>query len=310
MNPVLRATKKLVSNWGSGPNQVFGLDVGLRSDGRRLVLPYPELPHIMIAGLTGSGKSSIINALLYALAGIPNVAILGVDMKRVELTPWRDRLTMLACNGAAVDRMLGSLRAEIERREELLQSIGERKWRSGLGPWLVVVIDEFAELSVADLNRLIEATKAESTPASDKELNALLRASRNQLGLRSGILESFARKCRALGVTLVVATQYPTGDVIDTQVRSQFEIRFMCRVGSKEQVKVCLGNGMEDQVDVKDLSPHQRGSFILAGLETRPLTCRAAWIDDDTVNQQVTETAHLRVDPSTLFDEGPAHDVA
>ncbi len=42
--------------------RVQGLDIGLRSNGQRLVLPYPKLPHVLIAGLTGSGKSSIINA--------------------------------------------------------------------------------------------------------------------------------------------------------------------------------------------------------------------------------------------------------
>lgn len=278
-----------------------GLDIGLRSNGQRLVLPYPRLPHILIAGLTGSGKSSIINALLYALAGMANVAIVAVDMKRVELSPWTPRLSVLAVDGSGVDWVLMQLRAAIERREQLLQELGEREWRPELGPWLVFLVDEFAELTVADLNRLIEATQAEQTTQADNAVHAMMRRARSSLGIRSGILESFARKCRALGVTIVVATQYPTADVVDTQVRSQFSLRFMCRVSSKEQVKVCLGNGMEEHVDVRDLSPDQPGSFVVAGLETNVFTARASWIDDNLVRARAAETAHLRIDPDVLF---------
>ncbi len=282
----------------------LGLDIGLRSNGRRLVLPYPRLPHILIAGLTGSGKSSIINSLLYALSALSNVAIVAVDLKRVELSPWRDRLTVLAVEGREVDGVLVQLRTEIERREQLLQELGEREWRAELGPWLVFLVDEFAELTVADLNRLIEATQAEQTTQADNAVHSMMRRARSSLGIRSGILESFARKCRALGVTIIVATQYPTADVVDTQVRSQFSLRFMCRVSSKEQVKVCLGNGMEEHVDVRDLSPDQPGSFVVAGLETNVFTARASWIDDDLVRARAAATAHLRIAPEVLFDHG------
>ena len=288
----------------SAAGRSSGLDIGLRSNGQRLVLPYPRLPHILIAGLTGSGKSSIINALMYALSGLSNVAIIGSDLKRVELWPWSPRMTCLAVEGPQVDGMLIRLRSEIEWREQLLQSLGLREWQPELGPWLVFLVDEFAELTVADLNRLIEATQAEQTTAADNAVHAMMRRARSSLGIRSGILESFARKCRALGVTIIIATQYPTADVVDTQVRSQFSLRFMCRVSSKEQVKVCLGNGMEEQVDVRDLSPDQPGSFVVAGLETNVFTARAAWIDDDLVRARAAATAHLRIDPEALFDHG------
>ncbi|MGH1505078.1 MAG: FtsK/SpoIIIE domain-containing protein [Acidimicrobiales bacterium] len=283
---------------------VQGLDIGLRSNGRRLVLPYPKLPHILIAGLTGSGKSGVINSLLYALAGLQHVALVGVDLKRVELAPWRSRFTALEVDGSGVDGLFGRLRGEIERREQLLESLGERAWRTELGPWLVFIIDEFAELTVTDLNRLIEVSQLPKSRETDQEISDMMKAARHSLGLRSGILESFARKCRALGVTMTIATQYPTSDVVDTQVRSQFEIRLMCRVASKEQVKVGLGGGMEESFDVRDISPLQRGSFAVAGLETKLFTARASWIDDATVAARVAETAHLRIAPEVLFGGG------
>jgi len=123
--------------------------------------------------------------------------------------------------------------------------------------------------------------------------------------MRWGVLGSFASKGGALVVTVVVGTQYPTADVVDTQGRSQFSLRFMCRVSSKEQVKVCVGNGMEEHVDVRDLSPDQPGSFVVAGLETNVFTARASWIDDNLVRARAAETAHLRIDPDVLFGNSP-----
>ena len=77
-----------------------GLEIGRRFDARPLVVPWPHCPHILIGGETGSGKSGVCNALIGAWAGLPNVVLLGVDLKLVELSPWRDRLTVLATTPA------------------------------------------------------------------------------------------------------------------------------------------------------------------------------------------------------------------
>lgn len=298
----MAAFSRLTDRWrGTRHPDLVGLDIGQRFDGRRLVLPFPFMPHCLIAGETGSGKSSILNSMLYGIAELPNVAVIGIDLKLVELTPWSDRLTAVATEGGSVDEVFADLRLEMDWRQRYLRSIGERIWRPEFGPWIVLLFDELAEMGTMDISRLIEATQLDANTEGDRAKNELMKAARHNMALRSGIFESLARVCRALGVMVVSSTQYPTADVVDTQVRSQHQYRFMCRVSSKEQIKVALGAGMDEVVDVRDISPHQRGTFILAGFESNNVFARASWIDDGMVAERVTETAHLRISPDELF---------
>ena len=59
---------------------VRGLDLGRRFDDRPLVLPWPHCPHVLIGGETGSGKSGLCNSLIGALAGLANVAVVGINL--------------------------------------------------------------------------------------------------------------------------------------------------------------------------------------------------------------------------------------
>ena len=87
--------------------RVNGLDIGRRFDMKPLVLPWPRCPHIQIGGETGSGKSGVCNSIIGALADHADTAICGIDLKLVELSPWHDRLTVLATTPAEADRTPG-----------------------------------------------------------------------------------------------------------------------------------------------------------------------------------------------------------
>ncbi|MEM9655602.1 MAG: FtsK/SpoIIIE domain-containing protein [Actinomycetota bacterium] len=150
-----------------------GLEIGRRFDARSLVVPWPHCPHILIGGETGSGKSGVCNALLGAWAGLPNVVLLGVDLKLVELSPWRDRLTVLATTPAEADWLFVQLRELIRFRSKWLEDNGYRKWRDEFGPWIVLVVDELAELQALDVDVLVQAVNDPDTS------NAILRSGRN-----------------------------------------------------------------------------------------------------------------------------------
>lgn len=274
-----------------------GLEIGRRFDMRPLVLPWPRCPHIQIGGETGSGKSGVCNSIIGALAGHPNTAICGVDLKLVELWPWRDRLTVLATTPGEADRLLVDLRRLIADRARFLQAHGYRIWEAGFGPWVVVVIDELAELQAIDADQL--AAAIESGDGGQKAL----RAGRNSQNVRTSLLGSLARLARFCGVTIVGATQYPSAEVIDQQIRTQLTIKIMLRVASGEQVAVCLGEGYGRSISPKSIGVSQRGGLWIVGLpdNAEPVRARSHWVSDADVGARVAQTAHLTPSHQTVF---------
>jgi S-DNA-T family DNA segregation ATPase FtsK/SpoIIIE len=274
-----------------------GLEIGRRFDMRPLVLPWPACPHIQIGGETGSGKSGVCNSIIGALAGHADTAICGIDLKLVELSPWQDRLTVLATTPGEADRLLVDLRNLISDRAKFLRSRGLRKWDPAYGPWVVVLIDELAELQAIDADRL-----ADALDTGEGGKNALRDGRQNQQ-VRTAVLGSLARLARFCGVTIVGATQYPSAEVIDQQIRTQLTIKIMLRVASGEQVDVCLGQGYGSTISPKSIGVKERGGLWIVGLpdDPEPVRGRAHWVTDADVAARVAETAHLTPDHATVF---------
>ncbi|MEM9564179.1 MAG: FtsK/SpoIIIE domain-containing protein [Actinomycetota bacterium] len=266
-----------------------GLDIGRRFDAKPLRLPWPHCPHMSVGGETGAGKSGLINSLFGAVAELPNVAICGVDLKLVELWPWRDRLTVLATTPDEADRLLVDLRNLIRDRARFLQANGHRKWEDRFGPWLLAAFDELAELQALDADTLADAVESPDTA------QAVLRSGRNGQQVRTALLASLARLARFCGVTIVGATQYPSAEVLDQQIRTQLTIRVMLRVASGEQVNVCLGQGYGSSISPKSIGPSERGGLWIAGLpdSVEPIRGRAHWVSDADVAARVAATRHL-----------------
>jgi len=137
--------------------------------------------HTLIAGTTGSGKSGVLNVILAAVSGCPDVVLWGIDLKNgMELQPWASCLDRLATTPAQSTTLLGDAVTLLEDRAGQLTAEGEKTWEPTPDrPALVIVIDEYAELTETARDALAHA-------------------------------DSIARRGRAPAVTLVVATQRPT----------------------------------------------------------------------------------------------------
>ncbi len=280
----------------------MAIEIGRRFDNLPLLWPWPGAQHTQIGGETGSGKSGLCNSIIGGVAGDKNAAIVGIDLKLVELSPWSGRLTALATTPSEADELLVDLRSLIRSRAEFLQSAGHRKWQSSFGPWVLVVIDELAELQAIDADRLA------SVVASGSGGQQAIREAKNGQQVRTALLGSIARLARFCGVTIVGATQYPSAEVIDQQIRTQLTIKIMLRVASGEQVAVCLGQGYASAVSPTSIGPAERGGLWIVGLPDsgKPIRGRAHWVSDSAVASRVAATRHLTPSYASVFGKESA----
>jgi S-DNA-T family DNA segregation ATPase FtsK/SpoIIIE len=226
-------------------NEALGLPIALGKDsgGAPMVTDLAQMPHLLIAGETGSGKSVCINSLILSLvyrAQPQDVRLLLIDPKRVELSVYNG-LPHLA-DKVVVDpkdaaKRLQRVVLHMEERYKLLASVGARNLQSynrrialeppseeelppgthrGPLPMLVVVIDELADLM--------------STAQGEVE----------------GAIQRLAQMARAVGIHLVLATQRPSVDVITGIIKANFPARISFRVASKVDSRTILDmNGAE-----------------------------------------------------------------
>jgi S-DNA-T family DNA segregation ATPase FtsK/SpoIIIE len=219
------------------------LALGKESGGAPMVADLTQMPHLLIAGETGSGKSVCINSLILSFvyrAQPRDVRLLLVDPKRVELSVYNgiphlvDKVVVDPKDAA---RRLQRVVLHMEERYKLFAHVGARNLQSynrrmalepppedpeapgihsGPLPLLVVVIDELADLMM--------------TAQSDVE-NAIMR---------------LAQMARAVGIHLIVATQRPSVDVLTGVIKANFPARISFRVASKVDSRTILDmNGAE-----------------------------------------------------------------
>lgn len=219
------------------------LALGKEIGGSPIVADLAQMPHLLIAGETGSGKSVCINSLILSLlykAEPRNVRLLLIDPKRVELSVYNgvphlaDRVVSDPRDAA---KRLQRVVLHMEERYKLFAQVGARNLLSynrrmelepppedelskgsyrGRLPMLVVVIDELADLIL--------------TAQSEVE-NAIMR---------------LAQMARAVGIHLIVATQRPSVDVLTGVIKANFPARISFRVASKVDSRTILDmNGAE-----------------------------------------------------------------
>ncbi|MEI6044849.1 MAG: FtsK/SpoIIIE domain-containing protein [Chloroflexota bacterium] len=177
--------------------------------------------HLLICGTTGSGKGNLITTLcLTALTyGPSEIELVVVDAKGgVDYQFCNDVQHATLFHGDAILDGLLSTQAEMNKRIELLKGVRARnlhefRCRTGSGlPWLLVVCDEFA-----DLNK-------------EQKL----------------VVESLARMGRAAGVVLLVCTQYPTAEVLSSQIQANILNRMVLGLAGEKYCEVALGKSLKD----------------------------------------------------------------
>ena len=264
----------------------LGKDIG----GRPTVVDLAKMPHLLVAGTTGSGKSVALNAMVLSLlfkATHQEVKMIMIDPKMLELSVYQGIPHLIAPVVTDMKEAANALRwcvAEMERRYRLMAAVGVRNL-SGFNkkvrdaessgqplldplfrpdgsqpgpapalqpfPYIVVIIDEFADMM------MIVGKKVEE------------------------LITRLAQKARAAGVHLVLATQRPSVDVITGLIKANIPTRIAFQVSSKIDSRTIL-----DQSGAETLLGHGDMLYLPPGTAT-PERVHGAFVDDHEVHRVV-----------------------
>jgi S-DNA-T family DNA segregation ATPase FtsK/SpoIIIE len=238
------------------PQTASPLSVWLGKDisGNAIWTDLARMPHVLIAGTTGSGKSGCINTILTSilLRSTPDeVRMILIDPKRIELNYYESiphLLTPVVSNPKQAAAALANVVAEMERRYEKMAVVRARSLPEANRalrargdeplPYLLVVIDELADLM------MVSAQSVE---------DAIIR---------------LAQKSRAVGIHLVLATQRPSVDVITGMIKANVPSRIAFAVSSQTDSRVILdGNGAESLLGQGDMLFKPLGTSRLQRLQ-------------------------------------------
>jgi len=242
------------------------LVVGVGKDiaGHPIIADLAEMPHLLIAGATGSGKSVALNAMIASLlfrCTPHQVRFVMIDPKRVELTDYNDiphLLTPVVTNPRQAAGVLKDMLKVMERRFERFAQVGVRNiqaynQQAGAEPlyYIVIIIDELADLMMV-------------APADFEDIICRL-----------------AQMTRATGIHLVVATQRPSVDVITGLIKANIPSRLAFAVSSQVDSRTILdATGAEKLLG--------RGDMLFLPLgASRAIRAQGAYIADDEIRRVV-----------------------
>lgn len=251
--------------------------VGIDESGQLLKVGILE-SNCLLAGLPGGGKSGGLSALIAGISMLPNVALVGLDPKMVELLPWTPRFTAIATDLDQINDLLQALADEMRRRYDYLAKSGKKKFAvsdfTPEHPLIVVVADELAELV---------------STGSDKKGD----------DLRATLLRRLVAVGRASGVVVLCATQKPASDTIPTAFRDLIAQRIAFRTTNRQMTEMILGAGISESAPAEKLT-HRGTCFSVTEGDTTPRRARFFWVPDDLTFEMANQTASLRVPLSWL----------
>lgn len=243
------------------------LALGIDVSGQAIVADLATMPHLLIAGATGAGKSVCINAIIACLlcGNIPDeLRLIMIDPKRVELTGYNGIPHLLTPVVVDIQRVVGTLKwvtREMDRRYGIFSQVGVRNIEGynasapGRGdpplPLLIVLIDELADLMMV---------------APDEVERSVCR---------------IAQMARATGIHLVMATQRPSVDVVTGLIKANFPARISFAVSTQIDSRVILDAPGAEQL-------LGRGDMLFMAADTSKLVrLQGSWVSDAEIERLV-----------------------
>jgi DNA segregation ATPase FtsK/SpoIIIE, S-DNA-T family len=276
--------------WKNG-REPLSFAIGKDISGDAVIGELNKMPHLLIAGQTGSGKSVMINTLLTSLLyrnSPSEMKLILVDPKQVEMAPYEDIPHLLTPVITEPEKTISALKWAVNEMERRYKLLAEEKIRDiktynqrmqsskkaadgeaavegeGAMPYIVIVIDELADLMMV--------------AARDVE----------------ALIVRLAQKARAVGIHLVLATQRPSVDVITGLIKANVPARIAFTVASQIDSRTIL-----DQIGAEKLLG-QGDMLMLTPSMSKPKRIQGAWVMDEEV---VKITDHLRMQSAPQYND-------
>lgn len=293
---VMVRLKELITSCSADiESKAIPMFLGKDASGKPLVIDMCKMPHLLIAGRTGTGKSVCLNTLIVSMLmtrSPDQVKMLMIDPKMVELSPYSriphlmhpvitDMKKAEAVLGWAVDKM--------EERYQLLSAVGVRH------------IDSYNKLGrdkiLAKMGLEEGTIEAEMVPefipyiviVADEMADMMMTSGKDV----EGHIIRLAQKSRAVGIHLVLATQKPTVDVITGLIKSNLPARISFQVASRMDSRVVLDEMGADKLLGK-------GDMLYMAPETSSLQrAQGTYVSDDEVNKVI----EFYADQEPQYDE-------
>ena len=257
----------------------FGKDVS----GRALAVDMAKMPHLLIAGRTGTGKSVCLNTLILSMLMTrtpDDVKMLMIDPKMVELSPYKNLPHLMhpvITDMKKAEAVLAWAVDKMEERYDLLSQVGVRHLES------FNKLDRATVLSKMGISELHE--EAQRVPhkmpyiviIADEMADLMMTSGKE---VESHIIR-LAQKSRAVGIHLVLATQKPTVDVITGLIKSNLPARVSFQVASKMDSRVVLDeSGAERLLGCGDM-------LYLAPGTSNLTRAQGTYVSDDEINDVI-----------------------
>ena len=246
------------------------LALGKDISGTPVVADLNEMPHLLIAGATGSGKTVCVNSIITTLlynASPEELKILMVDPKKVELLPFNDLPHLIApvvTEAKKVSHALDWVVSEMERRFELFTQLGVRN---------ITAYNEKAKIKSEELSPLPYIV------IIIDELHNLMLVAQQEV---ENTITRLAALSRAVGIHMIIATQRPSVDVITGVIKANLPARISFKVASKVDSRTVIDmNGAEKLLGTGDLL------FIEPG-NPKPVRAQGSLVSDEEIKKITT----------------------
>lgn len=248
--------------------------LGLNVSGESIVADIARMPHVLIAGATGSGKSVCINSFIASFlfrASPAELKLILVDPKRVELTQYNGIPHLLTPVITDPEKVVSALKwaiEEMERRYKLFSEVGVRNIvgyneLSGFQalPYLVIIIDELADIMFFSPSEVEDS------------------------------VTRIAQMARATGIHLIISTQRPSVDVLTGLIKANISCRIAFNVSSMIDSRVIIDMpGAEKLLGRGDM-------LFIPPEQAKPTRIQGAFVSDKEINQMIEFLRQTGVEP-------------